>query len=439
MSPARRPRETLEQLLRAALDAVAPARVLPRVLTADRRLRIGGERLAEGARLRVLAAGKAAAAMAAFVEEIASGSIAGGIVVTKDGHGLSAGSLPVLEAGHPVPDARSEAAGRAFLREAGAGSDTETLLVLLSGGASALLATPLAGLTRDDIARTTALLLASGAPIDELNCVRKHLCDVAGGRLARAARGRNVFLLAISDVPGDRLDVIGSGPCTADPSRYADALEVLRSRGILASAPAAVRSALETGARGEREESPKPGDASLARVRARVVASNADALAAALAAAGGLGLRPVALGAPLVGEASRAGRRLAALGRSLDCDRPTLVAAGGETTVTLRGMGRGGRNQELALAAALELEGVRGVSLLAAGTDGTDGPTDAAGAFADGTSVARGRATGRDARADLERNDSNGFFAAEGGLVMTGPTQTNVMDVALLLREPGVS
>lgn len=430
----RTPRQLLEEILRAAIDAVDPARVLGRVIVPGRGLRIAGERLPEGARLRVLAAGKAAASMAAALERLAGEDIAGGLVVTKDGHGLPLRRLPLLEAGHPVPDARSEAAGRAILAAAAAGDETETVLVLLSGGASALLACPLPGLSGDDVSRTTSLLLGSGAPIEELNCVRKHLCDVSGGRLARAARGRPVVVLAISDVPGDRLDVIGSGPCTPDPTRHADALAVLRFRGLAAAVPAAVRAHLEAGARGERPESAKPDEALFARVRSHVVASNADAVAAALAAAGHRGLRPVALGALLQGEARDLGRRLGALCLALRPAMPLLVAAGGETTVTLRGDGRGGRNQELALAAALSLEGATGATLLAAGTDGTDGPTGAAGACVDGGTLARGRALGLDGAAALDRNDSHGFFSREGGLVVTGPTRTNVMDLALLLH-----
>lgn len=437
----REARETLEGLLRAGLLAADPAAAVGRAMVRrGERLEIAGLAAAPGARLRVLAAGKAAAGMAAAAERIAGDRIAGGLAVTKDGHaGAPLARLRLLEASHPVPDARSEAAGRALLACAAQGESDEVVLVLLSGGASALLACPLPGIAGEDVARTTSLLLASGAAIDEVNCVRKHVCDVAGGRLARAARGRSVVVLAISDVIGDRLDVIGSGPCAPDPTRFADALGVLRDRGVLADVPAAVRRHLEAGARGEREESPKPGDACFARVRSAIVASNDDALAAAERAAREAGLRAARLGAALRGEAREVGRRLAALAGAVRPATRTLLLAGGETTVTLRGTGRGGRSQELALAAAIGLAGRADAALLAAGTDGTDGPTDAAGAFADGGTLARGAARGARAADALARSDAYGFFDVEGGLLRTGPTGTNVMDLVFLLLDPPFS
>jgi glycerate-2-kinase len=431
------PRQTLEALLWSALAAVEPGRAVRGALHRDgAALSIAGVALQPGARLRVLAAGKAAAGMAAALEEVAGDRIAGGLVVTKDGHGLELARLPVREAGHPVPDARSEAAGRALLACAAEGAPDEVVLVLLSGGASALLACPLPGLSREDLARTTSLLLGSGAAIDELNCVRKHLCDVTGGRLARAAGERSVVLLAISDVIGDRLDVIGSGPCSPDPTCFADAMAVLEARHLAQALPPAVRAHLEAGVRGERAESAKVGEACFSRVRVAVVASNRDALRAAAAAAAAAGFRAMLLESPLRGEARDAGRRLAALAWATRPASPTLLLAGGETTVTLRGTGRGGRNQEFALAAALGLAGHPGAMLLAAGTDGTDGPTDAAGAIVDGGTLARAAARGARACDALARNDSNTFFAAEGGLLRTGPTGTNVMDLAFLLLPP---
>lgn len=434
-----RERETLGRLLQAAIAAADPEVAVARAMVRrGERLEIAGLVVPHAARLRILAAGKAAVGMAAAAARIAGDRVAAGLVVTKDGHAAAAKApapLVLHEAAHPVPDARSEAAGRALLAFAGEGSADEVLLVLLSGGASALLACPLPGLSLGDVARTTSLLLASGAAIDEINCVRKHLCDLTGGRLARAARGRAVALLAISDVIGDRLDVIGSGPCVPDPTRYSDALGVLRTRGLLGEVPHTVRTHLEAGVRGQRDESPKPGDGCFSKLRMAVVASNRDALVAAERTARSEGLRTVPIGAPLAGEARDVGRRLAALVRAVRPSTPTLLLAGGETTVTLCGAGRGGRSQELALAAALGLAGHAGAVLLAAGTDGTDGPTDAAGAFADGGTVARGAARGVVAAEALAANDAYGFFDAEGGLLRTGPTGTNVMDLVLLLRD----
>jgi len=427
----------LEQVLNAGLAAVDAGAAVTRAVTrAGDDLVIGGSPLVPDQRVWVLAVGKAAASMAAAFEALAGDRIAGGLAITKDDHGVPLTRIALREAGHPVPDARSESAAREVLELVARAGRADALVVLLSGGASSLLACPVPGLSLADVAATTSALLAAGAGIEELNAVRKHLSAVAGGRLGRRSASERVELLAISDVPGDRFDVIGSGPFSADPSTFADALEVLARRQVLARVPARVVQYLEAGRRGEAEETPKPGDTRLARVRTALLASNATALEAAAAEAARLGLRPVLLPGCLAGEASAAGRRLAALAATLrpaSGDAPPVcLIAGGETVVTLRGGGRGGRNQELALAAARELDGRDGIAILAAGTDGTDGPTDAAGAFADGGSVARARARGVDALAALAENDSHGFFEAEGGLLVTGPTRTNVMDLVLL-------
>lgn len=431
------PRQTLlEQLFRAGLDAVSARRALAQAIERrDDRLLLLGETLADGERLAVLAVGKAACAMAAALEGVAGERIARGLAVTKEGHARPLARFVVREAAHPEPDTRSAAAGREALGFASSLRTDETLVVLLSGGASALLSSPPSGISPDDLARTTAALLAAGADIGALNVVRKHLSVVSGGRLAAVSAARRITVLAISDVIGDALDVIGSGPCAPDPSTFADALDVLSRHGLEGNAiPAPVRARLEAGLRGEVDETPKPGDPRLARVRSAVLARNADALAAVCDAARSRGIASHAIGSALAGEARIAGRRLAALARALRSDpRPQLIVAGGETTVTVRGPGRGGRCQELALAAALELEGRERITLLAAGTDGGDGPTDAAGACADGGSVARARAAGVDAADALSRNDSHRFFAAAGGLVRTGPTHTNVMDLVLVL------
>lgn len=429
------PRALLERCFRAALARVdGGSAVLAAVERNGTRLAIAGEEVPHGVRLRVVAAGKAAAAMALAFEARAGDRVAGGVAIAKDGHASPAPRLHTVFAGHPVPDARSESAGELALAEARLAGQGEWLVVLLSGGASALLAAPLPGLVQADVRRTTELLLASGAPIGELNVVRKHLTAASGGRLAAATRAARIVVLAISDVLGDPPDAIGSGPCSADPSSYADALAILDARSLLDSVPRAVRGHLEAGARGERPESPKPGAPAFARVRYEVLASNRDAVQAALAEARARGVTARALDPALEGEAREAGTRLAEIALAEPAVIETLLVAGGETTVTVRGAGQGGRSQELALAAALALDSRSGVALLAAGTDGTDGPTEAAGAFADGGTVARGRAAGRDATADLAANDSHAFFAAEGGLFLTGPTRTNALDLVLALR-----
>ncbi len=430
MSSSAPPRAELAAIFRAAVSAVDAGRALRRALRRrNGQLELAGQMLAPGARLVVLAVGKAAAGMALALEELAGEWIREGMAVTAEGYGQPLARLRLVEAAHPVPDARCPAAARQALELVARARPEDVLLVLLSGGASSLLCCPDGELRLEDLVRITAGLLASGADIAETNAVRKHLSAVAGGRLALRARCRRIEVLAISDVAGDRLDVIGSGPFAPDPTRYADALRVLRERRI--EAPGRVRSHLEAGARGERSETPKPGDPALECVRHTVVASNRVAMAAARREAEARGLRAAVASAAMRGEARVAGRRLAALARASRSPVPLCLVAGGETTVRVLGAGRGGRSQELALAAALELRGDERVTLLAAGTDGRDGPTDAAGAFADGGSVARGAARGLRAERSLADNDAYGFFAAEGGLLLTGPTGTNVMDLVL--------
>jgi glycerate-2-kinase len=426
-------RTALEALHRAALRAVDPARaVRTAVAGAGGLADLLGAGSSRPLRVGVLAAGKAAAPMASELEALAADSLEWGLAITKEGHGLRLARTRLLETAHPVPDARCEAAGREALAHAAREPAPDVLVVALSGGASALWACPLPGLSLAEVAATTALLLAGGAPIEELNCVRKHVCELAGGRLARVASARRIRVLALSDVPGDRLDVIASGPCAPDGSTFAEAREVLLRRAPAHDVPPRVLAHLEAGARGALAESPKPGDACFARVESTVVASNRTALAAAAAAARAAGFDVRVEREPLSGEARAAGHRLAAAARRARGSAPLCILAGGETTVTVRGDGRGGRSQELALAAAIELAGTSGIGLLAAGTDGTDGPTDAAGAFADGGTLQRAQALGLDARAALARNDSHGFFAREGGLLRTGPTRTNVMDLVLI-------
>lgn len=419
MKPAR---ALLETIARASLRSVDAEAAVVRALASRAPPRRG--------RLFVFAAGKAAAPMARAAEDWAGARLAGGLVVTKDGHGLALRSLTLCEAAHPVPDERSEAAGREVLRRVGMLTAADEALVLLSGGASALLSTPAAGITREDLALVTEALLAGGASIDEFNAVRKHLGRVGGGQLAAACPARRIRVLAVSDVPGNRLDVIGSGPCAPDPTTFAQALEVL-SRRARGRVPGAVRERLRAGARGEIEETPGAGDACFAGVSHEVVADNARARRASVQEARRLGIHAVDAGEILSGEARDAGRRFAALGSALG-SAPALLVAGGETTVTLRGTGRGGRNQELALAAALSLG--RKLSLLALGSDGGDGPTPAAGAFVDADTVAEGRSRGAIAAEALANNDSYAFFARQGGLLETGPTGTNVMDLLFLLR-----
>ena len=425
------PRALLRELFDAALAAVEPGAALARAIErVDSTVRVTCETIAPE-RCAVIAAGKGALAMArAWQAHV--GAPRAGLAVSRE-----PGALPApwraLVGGHPLPNAASEAAGRAALAFAANVPREDALVVLLSGGASALLSAPLAGVTLADLRETTELLLRAGAEIGELNCVRKHLTVASGGRLAAATPARRVVVLALSDVIGDDLATIGSGPCAPDPTTFTDAIEVLRARGVWEDTPARVQAHLVRGAAGEVPESPKPGAACFERVRHVVIANNQTALAALEAAARARGLAVTRLAEPLRGEARVVGAEFARRALELRCGRAQLLIAGGETTVTVRGDGRGGRCQELALAAALALAGERGIALLAAGSDGSDGPTDAAGAFADGDTIARGRAADADAVLALANNDAYGFFVREGGLLRTGPTGTNALDLSLAL------
>jgi glycerate 2-kinase len=438
------PRTHLQTIFRAAIDAVDARAAVERCIAIDGTdVTVCERKLPRDARLEILAIGKAAASMAAGVAaRVPSDRIRTGLVVTKDGHAVGHELAPfeVLEAGHPVPDARGEAAGRRVLKRLEDTDPNDVVLILLSGGASALVSLPPPGVTIADLALTNKLLMESGADITELNAVRKHLSQISGGRLAQRAEASRFVVLAVSDVAGDRLDVIGSGPCAPDPSRYADAVEILERRGLAERVPDSVLEHLLKGCAGEVPESPKPGDPIFARVEHRIVANNADARSAAANKARALGDQVISLGECISGEARLAGRRFAGLARAVACSQPVLLIAGGESVVRVQGAGLGGRNQELALAAAIEFDraAFQGPLLLAAGTDGTDGPTDAAGAWADAGTVARGRNLGADAAVSLANNDSNPFFEEELGLVVTGPTGTNVMDLVLVWVPPRV-
>lgn len=376
--------------------------------------------------------------MAAAAVERIGRRLAGAVIVAPERGSTRLSRIRRFVGGHPLPDRGSLRAGqavRALLRHAAPG---DLVLVLLSGGASSLLVLPAAGLTLADKARTSELLLRAGATIAETNTVRKHLSRLKGGGMLRAAGAARVVCLILSDVVGSSAAVVGSGPAAADPSRYADALAVLERRGILGRVPARVRRHLERGKKGLRPETVKPGERRSTNV---VIGDNRVALAAAAARARSLGYEARVLTASMRGDTCRAARRLAQeIRRARRRRRPVCLLAGGETTVRVRGDGRGGRNQELALALAIELRGLGGVRCLIAGSDGRDGPTDAAGALVDGGSCARAIAAGLDPRSFLARNDSYTFFERLGGaLFRPGPTGTNVMDLDVVLIHPGLA
>jgi hydroxypyruvate reductase len=385
-------------------------------------------------RVVVLGAGKASAAMARVLEDILGDRIAGGLVVVKDGYRRPTKTIRIAEASHPVPDERGRAAAGELLRLAESAGADDLVIFLVSGGGSALLPAPVPPITLAEKREITRLLLGAGADIGELNCVRKHLSLLKGGQLARAAAPAQVLTLALSDVIGNPVDVIGSGPTAPDPSTFAQALEILDRFRLRERAPRSVVERLEAGARGEVPETPKPDDPLFARVTNVLIGDNALVVEGARARAAELGYEPVVLTRSLSGEARDTAREFVARGRALTA--PACLIAGGETTVTVTGGGVGGRCQEFALAAAIELAGAANFTVLAAGTDGTDGPTDAAGAVADGSTVARGVALRLDAQSFLAANDSYAFFAALGDLVVSGPTGTNLLDVYLLVADP---
>jgi glycerate 2-kinase len=426
---------TLREAARSVFDAgLAAADVAPLVRRALTDVRPG-----PAGRVRVVGAGKASGAMAAAAEATLGDIIADGLVVVKDGYRAPTHRITLVEAGHPVPDARGEAAARRIRAIAEACGADDLLLVLVSGGGSALTPAPVPPITLADKQAMTRLLLAAGANINQLNAVRKHCSLLKGGQLARAAAPARVHALLLSDVIGDPLDVIASGPTAPDVSTFAEARAILARFDLLARAPASIVDRLERGMRGEVPETPKPDDPIFRHVTNTVIGNNALVVDAAAARARALGYTPHVLTRSLEGEARKVAEELVALARQVGrgpVAAPACLIAGGETTVTVRGKGAGGRCQEFGLAAALALEGQDGVVALAAGTDGTDGPTDAAGAVVDGGSARRARERGLDPRPSLDTNDSNRALAAAGDLVVTGPTNTNLLDLYLLLIDP---
>jgi hydroxypyruvate reductase len=441
--------EHLRRIFLAALRAVEPGALLARGLRLEGEvLEVRGQEpplrleLNSFERRIVLGAGKAAAAMAAELERLLGGRIDEGLVVVKDGYGAPLQRVRCLEAGHPLPDARGVAAAEEVERIASRAGPKCLAIVLVSGGGSALLPAPLEPLGLADKQAVTRALLTSGAEIGEVNCLRKHLSRLKGGRLVGLLGGAAVLALILSDVPGDRLQSIASGLTVPDPSTYADALGIAGKYGL--ELPAAAREVLERGQRGELAESPKPGDPRFARVRNVLVGTNRTGLEAAREEAASLGYAPVVLSSRIVGEAREVGRVYAAMAldqrrfRDLgSAGQAVCILGGGETTVRVVGQGRGGRNQECALSFLLELaaagSAAEGLHFLAASSDGSDGPTDAAGAFASLALLEKSRRLGLDPAAFLARNDSYGFFERIGGLLRTGPTNTNVCDFQICL------
>jgi glycerate 2-kinase len=418
------PRTLLRAMFDAAVDAASPASRVPAHLPPRPK-----------GRVVVVGAGKASAAMAKAVEDHWDGPLSG-FVVTRYGHAVPCERIEIVEAAHPVPDTRGEAAARRILGMVQDLSPDDLVLALISGGGSSLLSLPAPGLTLTDKQAINAALLRSGAPIGEMNCVRKHLSAIKGGRLAAAAAPARVVTLVISDVPGDDPSAIASGPTVPDSTTFAEARAILAKYGI--TDPASVIKHLERGA----DETPKPGDPRLARAETVMIATPQMSLEAAAAVAQTAGVTPLILGDAIEGEAREVGKVMAGIARQAarhgqPAPPPCVLISGGETTVTVRGNGRGGRNVEFLLSLVVELDGLAGVYALAGDTDGVDGAEEVAGALITPDTIARAAARGVHAKERLANNDGHGFFEVLGDQIVTGPTLTNVNDFrAILITGP---
>jgi glycerate 2-kinase len=415
-------------MFRAALDAADPQHAVMRHLHSDGRMLIAGKHrypLTSIERVFVVGAGKASAGMASAVERLLGRRITDGLVNVPDDVSARVRRIRLNPARHPLPDERGLSGAHAISEMAHQATARDLVIALISGGASALLPAPVPGLSLEHKQSITRALMNAGATIHELNAVRKHLSTIKGGQLAALAYPARVLALIFSDVIGDDLDTIGSGPTVGDRATVSDARAILAKYGL--EAPESVL-----------QETPKPGDDRLARTQNLIIGSNRLAIDAAAQRARDLGYKPLVLSTMIEGETREIARMHAAIAKEIlasgrPAKRPVCILSGGETTCTVRGSGSGGRNQEFVLAAAIALSGAPNVVIFSGGTDGLDGPTDAAGAIADGTTLARAQVLGLDARQFLANNDSYHFFAPLNGLVKTGPTGTNVMDVRALL------
>jgi glycerate 2-kinase len=437
-------RQQALDIFQAGLNAVDPMEaIFQHVKLRDQKLFIDNQcfDLRQYDRIFVAGAGKAVAPMARGLEDLLGGRITKGALVVKEGHGLGLKHISIFEGGHPVPDEKGVRGTEAVLSLTAEAGKGDLVICLISGGASALLIAPAGGISLADKQEATRLLLACGATIRELNTVRKHLSRSKGGNLARSAYPATLVSLILSDVVGDDPDVIGSGPTIPDASTFQQSEQILRGYSIWNRLPASIRDHLQKGIRGEIEETPKAENVAFRHCGWALVGTNLQAITAAGREAERQGYRPLILSAKLEGEAREAAKVQAAVAKEIlssgnPIPPPACILLGGETTVTLQGKGKGGRCQEYALAAALALEKIGRVVVLSAGTDGTDGPTDAAGAIADGATAGRARAKGLDPVDFLRRNDAYNFFRHLDDLVITGPTRTNVMDLYLMLIGP---
>jgi len=438
-------REIVEAIQAAALASVEPGEAVRRAVWREgETLFVGEQRYDLDAfdRAWIVGGGKAGAPMAAALWDLLGDQVAGGAVNVKYGHllppGQTCGPVTLIEAGHPTPDESGQAGAARIVEIVSDLTPHDLAVVVISGGGSALMPLPAEGVSLADKQAVTGALLRCGATIGEMNAVRKHLSALKGGQLARLAQPATVITLILSDVVGNPLDVIASGPAVPDTSTFADAWHVLQKYDLLDGVPPSVVARLRAGVAGQIPDTPKPGDPAFERVQTVVVGSNEIAAQAAVAKARELGLNSLLLSTFIEGEAREVAKVFAGIGKGMvrhgwPLSPPACLVAGGETTVTVQGEGRGGRNQELALAAALAIEGWDDLCVVGLATDGTDGPTDAAGAVAWGDTLARARTLELDAEVSLADNDSYRFWTALGDIIVTGPTNTNVNDLIFVL------
>jgi len=430
-------KQPISTLLAAATRAADPSVLVKRSLAVrNRRLIVGKTSypLDKYERVLVVGGGKAVVPMAAAVEQLLKTRIDAGLVVTRYGHGGPLSRIEVVEAGHPIPDRTGLAAGQRVLDLIKKAGERDLVIVLLSGGASALLPAPVEGVSLTDKQVVTTLLLRSGATIQEINAVRKHVSHLKGGNMATAAAPATVLTLVLSDVVGNDLAGIGSGPTVPDPTTFHDAMAILHHYDLWDKIPQAIKDHLVQGSRSGSSETPKPNHPAFAKVHNVIIGDVRVALDAVAAQARRLGFHPVILSSSLTGEAREVARVFGSIIREIvaadrPVKRPAALLAGGETTVTVRGTGAGGRCQEFTLALALEIAGLKKVTVFACGTDGSDGSTDAAGAVADGATLERAQVLGMQPQRFLDQNDSYTFFHSLAQTLQTGPTRTNVTDL----------
>ncbi|RZN34220.1 MAG: glycerate kinase [Methanophagales archaeon ANME-1-THS] len=432
-------RRDAREIFNAALTAVDPVSAVKKHVSLEGEvLRVGDRRydLATYAHIYVVGCGKAAASMSYALEEILRKRIDGGMITVKYGHARELHTIRINEAGHPIPDEAGVKGTKEIIALLQGLGETDLVIFVISGGGSALLPLPKEGIRLEEKQRVTELLLESGASIDEINAVRKHISQVKGGQLARIAYPATLISLILSDVVGDRVDVIASGPTVPDESTFEECMRIVEQYQL--NLPESVMNLLRGGLNGELEETPKPGDPIFDKTFHLLIGSNIMALKAAEQKAREYGYKTLILSSSIEGETREVAKVHTAIANEIRATgnpvpRPACIISGGETTVTITGTGLGGRNQEFVLASAIEIAGMEDTVILSCGTDGTDGPTDAAGALADGFTVHRAEQQGMHPRDYLRNNDSYHFFERLGDLIKTGPTNTNVMDVRLLL------